>query len=50
MTPGQRFARGYGQTVLSAAHGYVREHAPALLAELERQASEREPCLAEAAE
>ena len=35
MTPGQRFARGYGQTVLSAAHGYVREHAPALLVELE---------------
>jgi PadR family transcriptional regulator AphA len=38
LTPGQRFARGYGQVVLSAAHAYVREQAPALLAELERQA------------
>lgn len=50
MTPGQRFARGYGQTVLSAAHAYLREHAPALLGELEQQAGEREPYLAEAAE
>jgi DNA-binding PadR family transcriptional regulator len=34
MTPGQRFARGYGQTVLSAAHAYVSQNAPVLLAEL----------------
>ena len=25
LTPGQRFARGYGRTVLSAAHAYVRD-------------------------
>ena len=50
LTPGQRFARSYGQTVLSAAHAYVRDHAPALLAELERQAQAPGSCLAEAAE
>lgn len=50
LTPGQRFARGYGQTMLTAAHSYVREHGPALLAELERQEGEHQPHLAAAAE
>ncbi len=34
LTPGQRFARGYGRTVLSAAHAYVRDQMPTLLHEL----------------
>ena len=50
MSPGQRFARDYGRTVLSAAHAYVRQNAPALLGELEEQARSRAFCMAEAAE
>lgn len=50
LTPGQRFARGYGQTVLTAAHTYVREHAPALLAELARREGDSRPQLEAAAE
>jgi DNA-binding PadR family transcriptional regulator len=50
LTPGQRFARGYGRTVLTAAHAYVRDHAPALLAELASGEGERQPPLPAAAE
>ena len=35
MTPGQRFALGFGQTILTAAIGYVSAHRRALLAEAE---------------
>jgi PadR family transcriptional regulator, regulatory protein AphA len=36
LTPGQRFALGYGRAVLSCAQAYVERQAPALLRELER--------------
>jgi PadR family transcriptional regulator, regulatory protein AphA len=50
LTPGQRFARGYGRTVLSAAYTYVQQHAPMLLEELQRQAGDSDADLAAAAE
>ena len=48
VTPGQRFARAYGRTVVTAARDFVRSRAPELLAALE-QPQEPTP-LARAAE
>jgi PadR family transcriptional regulator AphA len=41
LSPGMRFAAGYGRAVLGAALAYVRAHKPALVDEL--AAAEREP-------
>lgn len=49
LTPGQRFARGYGRTVLTAAEAYVREHGPGLLHAL-AEGRTGETCLGRAAE
>ena len=49
LTPGQRFARGYGRTVLSAAESYVRAQGPGLLRAL-AQGGTGAACLDRAAE
>ena len=46
MTPGQRFALGYGRTVLAAALDYLRAQRPQLLRELATEAG-RLPAAAE---
>ena len=49
LTPGQRFARGYGRTVLTAAESYVRAHGPGLVRALAPDGAAA-ACLGRAAE
>jgi DNA-binding PadR family transcriptional regulator len=49
LTPGQRFARGYGRSVLTAARAYVQEQGPDLLRSIERDHAAGS-CLGRAAE